>query len=290
MALSAACAAERMPAPAPAPSVQPAAVAIDAGADARAPASPRALNEIRFEPAPRAVTKQPSPHVEIQFPFAEQSIRIDKARKYKLRLKVENWPLAEGGRGVDLVLDDFGPKRIKSLDPPIELGQLVPEDAELRAGEHTLVAMAVRENGELVRPAEPTSLAPFALVHFWIGERGSSRISPSAPRLVYVRPRGTVNGEAAAERILLDFLPIGVELGRGKSSVVVRVRGADAEGTTVLDTWQPVYLLGVPSGDYRVELELVGPDGRPLEERFARAGRTITVNRDAPVSEPDGGS
>jgi hypothetical protein len=76
--------------------------------------------------------------------------------------------------------------------------------------------MAVRENGELVRPPAPTSLAPFALVHFWIGERGAARISPSAPRIVYVQPRGTLNGEAAAERILLDFLPLGVELGKAR--------------------------------------------------------------------------
>jgi hypothetical protein len=287
-ALVFACAAERVPAPTP--PVRAEVAAVDAGLDAATEAAPaRALNEIRFELAPQAIAKQPSPHVEIQFPFAEQSIRLDKARRYKLRLKVENWPLTEGGRGVDLVLDDFAPKRIRSLDPPIELGQLVPEDSELGAGEHTLVAMAVRENGELVRPPAPGSRAPFALVHFWVGERGSARISPSAPRIVYVRPRGTVNGELAAERILLDFLPIGVELGKGKTSVVVRVRGEHAAGTTVLEAWQPMHLLDVPSGDYRVELELIGADGRPLPERHARAGRTITVNRDAPESGSDGG-
>jgi hypothetical protein len=191
---------------------------------------------------------------------------------------------------VDLVLDDFRPKRVKTIDPPPELGELVPEDAELRPGEHVLLAIAVRENGELVRPAKPTSLAPFALVHFWIGERGAARISPSAPRLVYVQPRGTVNGEDAAERILLDFLPIGVELGKGKSTVVVRVRGEHGSGSTILDAWQPVHLLDVPSGDYQVELELVGPEGQPLAEPWARASRTITVNRDAPIVATDGGS
>jgi hypothetical protein len=104
-----------------------------------------------------------------------------------------------------------------------------------------------------------------------------------------VRPRGTVNGEQAAERILLDFLPLGVELGKGKSSVVVRVRGDEAAGSTVLDSWHPIHLLDLPSGDFRVELELIGADGRPLPEPHARAGRTITVNRDAPVPAGDGG-
>jgi hypothetical protein len=228
--------------------------------------------------------------VEIKFPFAEQSIPVGKAKKYKVRLKVEHWPVGDGGRGVDLVLDDFRPKRVKTLDPPPELGSLVPEDSELSSGEHVLVAMAVRENGELVRPAKPSSLAPFALVHFWIGERTTARISPSAPRLVYVQPRGTVNGEAAAERILLDFLPIGVEIGNGKSTVVARVRGQNASGTAILDAWHPMHLLDVPSGDYRVELELVGPEGQPLAEPAARTSRTITVNRDAPVPAGDGGA
>jgi hypothetical protein len=175
---------------------------------------------------------------------------------------------------------------VAAQDPPPELGQLVPEDAKLGPGEHTLVAMAVRENGELVRPQGPTSLAPFALVHFWIGERGSSRLSPSAPRLVYASPRGTINGAAEADRILIDFLPIGVELGPGKTTVVVRVTGETVSGATVLDAWRPLFMLDVPSGDYHVELQLIGADGRPLPDPRASAGRTITVNRDAPMPAP----
>ena len=270
-----------MPTASPAPPVAATAEA-DAGVPAAAPEEKR---EVRFEPVPLAVSREPSPHVEILFPFAEQSLAVAKAARYKVRLKVENWPVGEDGRGVDLVLDDFRPRRLKTLDPPIELGELVPENAELGAGEHTLVAMAVREDGAIVRPPRATSLAPFALVRFWIGQRGAGA-SPSAARLIYVRPRGTINGEAAAERVLLDFLPIGADLGRGKSSVVVRISGRFAVGSTVLESWQPLHILDLPSGDHEVTVELVGPDGRPSDDPRSRARRTITVNRDAPVAVP----
>jgi hypothetical protein len=284
-ALVASCAL-RSAEPPPRPKPEPRVVSAPPDAATIGDADAQTGTQIRFEPAPITQSKPPMPHVEIQFPIAEQAISVDKAQKYKVRLKVENWPLGRDGRGVDLVLDDFGPRRVQALDPPPELGQLVPEDAKLEPGEHTLVAMAVRENGELVRPLDRTSLAPFALVHFWIGERGSARLSPSAPRLVYVTPRGTINGAVRADRVLVDFLPIGVELGPGKTTVVVRVRGEAASGTTILDAWRPVVMLDLPSGDYDIELMLVGTDGRPLPDRRAFARRTITVNRDAPTPAP----
>lgn len=287
---AAACGAERVPVAAPPPAAEPAPLARQP-ADAAAPeaAAPAPSQRIRFEPVSAAVSRDPSPHVEILFPFAEQTLRADRAASYKIRLKVANWSVGQEGRGIDLVLDDFRPRRVSTLDAPLTLGDLVPELSELTPGQHTLVALAVRENGAIVRPPEPTSLAPFALVHFWVGERQAARSSPSAPRLVYVRPRGTVNGAAAAERILLDFLAIGVELGKGKTTIVARVSGPGASGSTILDAWQPTYLVDVPSGDFEVSLELVGPDGRPHEGPHARVSRVITVNRDAPVP-PDGGS
>jgi hypothetical protein len=286
--LLAACAPEALPAPPRAAGEAP-----RARAEPAQPSEPEAgpgvpPAAISFEPATVAPPADPAPHVEILFPFAEQSIAVDRAARTKLRLKVEHFtPGADGA--IELVLNDFRPRRLTSLERPPELAELVPENAALGPGQYTLAAIAVRADGSIVRPRKPGSLAPFAFVRFWIGERGAARGAPSAPRLVYLWPRGTFNGEAQARRVLLDFLPIGVELGPGKSSVVVHVAGEGASGSTKLESWTPLWLIGLPSGDHEIRLELVGLDGRPHGAPETRARGWITVNLDAPVAA-DGGA
>jgi hypothetical protein len=253
---------------------------LDAGADVGVVAPlPRATHEIGFEPAPVVVAKDTAAHVEIKFPFAEQSIRIDKAEKYKVRLKIENWPLAQDGRGVDLVLDDFRPYRVRSLEP-IELGKLVPEDATLRPGEHTLVAMAVRENGELVRPPAATSLAPLWCIS---GSSVAPRASRQRATSLHVQPRGTLNGEAAAGASCWIFA-VGVELAR--KTVLVRVLERQPRAR-----W--CSRRGSRASGGRAERRL-RRRARADRTRWATAETwarrpTITVNRDAPTAEPDAG-
>lgn len=242
-----------------------------------APAAPKLDIETVNEPAIK-----PLPHVEIKFPFAEQHIAPAKAARYRVRLQVKHWPLSGKKGGIELVLDRYRPRRLDTLDDPVRLGELVPADQELSAGEHVLVAIAVRADGVTVKPRPGSSLQPFAAVHFWVGPRKKPAIDIEAPALVYSEPRGTENGVQAAENTFLDFYLLGAELGPGKDSVAATLSGPGVHRKLVIRDWHARRIGGLPSGDYRFQLVLRGPDGKPIAGSRARAGRTITINRDAP--------
>jgi hypothetical protein len=285
--LAACGAAEARPPPAPvpeAPAVAPVAVPPDAGVPVAEPEA--TASELRLEPVPGRPAPDPLPVVEIAFPFAAQTIPIAKAARYVVRLKLEAWSLGKPGeRGVELALDDFRPRRAHTQDQPIRLGDLVPEDQTLEPGEHLLRAIAVHENGETVKPAAPVSRAPFALVHFWVGPKSQARVDSNRPMLFYSQPRGTYNGDAAADSALVDYYLVNAQLGEGGYSVRVRVQGEGLRAEARLRRWQPLAIPALPSGDFDTSIELLGPDGQPVQGPYTSARRTITVNRDAPVPE-----
>jgi len=253
----------------------------DGGApEAAAPAQVPLVIEKLDEPA-----VSPLPHVEIKFPFAEQHVPLTKAARYRVRLQVQHWPMSGDEGGIELVLDGFRPRLIETLERPVRLGELVPADRELSAGEHVLVAIAVRGDGVTVKPGNGSSLEPYGAVHFWVGPRGTPSIDMKAPRLVYSEPRGTYNGAHAADDVLLDFYVLGAGLGAGKGSIAATISGRGVERRIVMKDWHARRIRGLPSGDYRIELVLRGADDKPLSGPAARAERAITVNRDA----PDGG-
>lgn len=272
----------RPPPTEPAPSVAvTAAPAADAGAsDAAAPAKV----ELSIQPVEEPAIA-PAPHVEIKFPFAEQHIPLKKAARYRVRLAVDHWPAADQGGGVALALDDFRPRRLDRLDEPPRLGGLVPADRTLEAGEHVLVAIAVRGDGVTLKPGDQSSLEPFGAVHFWVGARGKPGIDMNSPMLFSLQPLGTYNGDKAADNVLLDFYLLGARLGEGKGSVEAHISGPGVERRLAVKDWHARRIRGLPSGDYRVELTLRGADGKPMTGPHTHATRTITVNRDA----PDGG-
>ncbi len=224
--------------------------------------------------------------MEIEFPIAEQRIWLQKAARFPVRLAVENWRLGKDGAAVQLSLDDHPPHLVTSLQSIPRLGELVAEDRGLDVGVHRLFAVAVRGNGETVKPAASTSRAPYATVRFHLGERGRPEVD--SPRIVYSQPRGTFNGEAAADSILVDFYLLNITLGEATWGVDVRVDGLAGSWSTRVHQWQPLWLRGLPSGDYAVSLQLVSANGATKNVPGGRVERTITVNRDAPVPEAGG--
>jgi hypothetical protein len=237
---------------------------------------------VRFELGGAASSVSQLAHVEIQSPITEQRIPLHRAARYRVRLKVGNWPLGKSGAAVQLMLDQHPPILITSLQEVIRLGQLVPEDQDLAAGPHRLFAVAVLPGGEMVKPTAARSQAPFATVSFHVGERGKP--TAEQPRLVYGQPRGTFNGDAAADLMLVDFFVLGARLGEDAFGVVISITGRQQAWSTRTRKWKPVRVSGLPSGDYQVSLQLIGPDGKRVAYEGARAETTITVNRDAPVA------
>jgi hypothetical protein len=227
-----------------------------------------------FEPWELPAASEPAPHVEILFPYLGKTVPLARAGEYEVRLRVEHW----SGR-VQLALDDWRPIVIDDPSQRIPLGSLVPADRDLAPGIHRLFAVAIDEQGRMVRPVGPRSRGPFAVVRFRIGVRAP--LPEERPFVAYSQPRGTYNGNEAADAVYLDFYLVGTDRYAG-SRVRVGVSGMGGSWADTLETWQPVYIRGLSSGDFAVELSLVDRRGEAIEEVEA-VGRTITVNRDAPL-------
>ena len=177
------------------------------------------------------------------------------------------------GEGVEISLDGGRPRRLTSGTIPLR--DLVSAGQELSPGAHFLSAAAIRSDGTIARAPKPTSLAPWALIRFWVGARGE-REDPG-PKVIVLQPQGTYNGEASANGAFVDCLPFYAAVGRD-AELRVRVRGAGRKGERVLSSWQPLALRELPSGDFTVECALVKGDAVIAQDQA-----TITVNRDAPV-------
>lgn len=236
-------------------------------------AGPRA--EVTFERLPAPVPSEPGPHVELLFPYAGRVVHEAKAHDFGVRFTVERW----GGR-VQLALDDFRPVVVEAGTRSVKLGALVPPGRTLGPGLHRLFAVAVDERGLLVRPAGPVSRGPFAVVEFRVGSR--EPLPGDRPFIAYSQPRGTYNGDRAADGVLIDYYLVGLTLAPDGNRLAVTVEGEGVQHREVLERWQPVAVRGLPSGDFTVKLEVLGPDGKGLAAVPA-VHRTITVNRDAPV-------
>jgi hypothetical protein len=189
------------------------------------------------------------PAVEIEFPIAEQWITALRAPQYKVRIKVEHWPLGKSGRGVVLVLDEFEPHRVTG--PEQRLGDL-SGGTTLSAGEHRLLAVAVDEHGASLGPAHAGARGPFGVVRFYVGQRGSGE--PEKTGLVLLAPTGKVVTDGA--RLLVDFCLFGSAPGRGLGPVRLDLNGADGEWHT--EAWAPVFLSGLGPGRYHLRAELGG--------------------------------
>jgi hypothetical protein len=168
---------------------------------------------------------------------------------------------------------------------PLRLRDLVDEDVELEHGPHQLVAMLARAHGETVKP-DAASPRPFASVRFWLATRGFVEAGGAEePILVYNLPRGTYNGEAAGQAVLLDFFLVGGTLSKHGQRVRVAITGDRTKAETTVSTFDPLLIMGLSSGDYSVRLDLVGANGRPVVGARTSAERMITVNLDAPVGK-----
>lgn len=251
--------------PPPAPIAPPARAAGSAAPPAPAPC-PAGVVEL-----PPAAAE--APWLEILSPFAEQTLARAKVGGHTLRVR------REPPGPVAVALDDHPPRHFPTLDR-VRLSELTPEGAALADGSHTLVVAAIDERGVAHRRRSGGSRAPYAAVVFHVGAR--ERSAPRAPFVVLLSPRGTYNGERAADSMLVDALVLGAE---GSPSLEVRVTGAGVDTRAPLSAHGLGVVYGLPSGDLEVEVTAAPQGAGEVTPTAAR--RTVTVNLDAPVPPPD---
>ncbi len=143
-------------------------------------------------------------------------------------------------------------------------------EVELAAqGSHVVLAFLSRSYHESVKE-------PGAWVLRELRTAGTEpSVDPSAPHLFYSRPKGAYAGPAA-ERIMVDFYLLNVELSPSGNRVRLSVEGNEF----LIDEWRPFVLEGLPDGEVTLTLELLDAEGEIVPGPFNRTTRTITVQRD----------
>lgn len=181
----------------------------------------------------------------------------------------EDRGIAVSGQGqhVHLIVDEQPYHAIYELSEPVVLEGLEP-------GRHVLSAFPSRAWHEAVKADGALAMVPFL-----VGAADEGDAEPATgvdgPVLLYSRPKGTYAG-ADADSVMVDFYLAGVEL--SPEGYTARLTVGDALSVR-LTAWVPYYLVGLPAGEHVIALELLGPDGAPVEGPLTHAERTITIER-----------
>lgn len=181
--------------------------------------------------------------------------------------------MSEDGQHVHLVVDNEPYRAVYDVTKPFSV-----DVAE--AGFHLLRAFPARQWHESVKTD-----GAFTTDWFFVPDSSAARdtaeqppFDPEAPLLTYSRPKGEYVG-SDADSILVDFYLSNVSIGPGPEAHRVRLTVDDTLSWD-MTRWVPHYLLGLPSGKHRVELQLIAPDSTVVPGRYNTTRRTVTVRRD----------
>ncbi len=225
------------------------------------------------------------PRVQIAAPSAGVSIPDEQALAYEVSLNVNPW-----GKEFHVLvgLDDFPPRSFGDPKTSLRLSELVPKTRELESGPHRLFAAVLGPEGLVLRAPAPGMAAAVTVSPFWVGVGSTQEVAEAMagfrqPQVLLLSPRGTYNGEHAADDVSLDFAVLGARLQPGALAAKAEVLVEDERHEVLLSSEVPIGIRGLPSGDHTISVSLVNAQGAGLSEPYSRAKRTITINRDAPV-------
>nr|WP_305798565.1 hypothetical protein [Synechococcus sp. CCY 9618] len=179
------------------------------------------------------------------------------AGPWELRLRVEDWPLADAGSlglGAHLVVQLDG-------DPPLPLTTTSTTMRPLEPGSHRLTVYAARPWGEVVK--SPGAQRQIRLHR--VASNPLSQPAPGSPQLIAVSPRG----EAAATPLLLDWLLLDAPLQNLRAGDASwRLRVSVNGDSFLVDHQTPLWLEGWRTGSNTIQLELLDGIGEPLNPPF----------------------
>jgi hypothetical protein len=234
---------------------------------------------LEIRPAAPPSDPTPLPSVAINAPKANESVPAGKAADYEVKLAIKDWPVAKDGPHIHVILDDKPYHAVHDPKAPVKLSE-VSGGEPIAEGEHVLIAFPSRETHISVKPAGGKK--PYSAVVFWVGKAGKPTWKPTDPTLVYSRPKGEYSG-AEAEKVVLDFYLMNVELGEGKHSVRAKVTPASGMPETItVKSWAPFELVNLPHGEAKIALELLDKDGKVVPGRFNSTERSIKMIRQPP--------
>lgn len=172
---------------------------------------------------------------------------------------------ANSGKGqhIHLIIDDN--PYIAKYEPEFE--QAVED------GEHYVLSFLSRSYHESIK----TPTAHVAMKANFQGGNITEQSDIEGPMLFYSRPKGNYIGKANTEKVMLDFYLINTTLSADGNKVKVEVNG---EKEFIVDEWKPYFLEGLPMGDNKIKLTLLGPDGNALDVPLNPVERVFTLKAD----------
>lgn len=141
---------------------------------------------------------------------------------------------------------------------------------EVENGDHNLLAFLSRSYHESIK-SDGAAVAARVTVQNGTITASEDLIEPT---IFYSRPKGTYVGDDT-KKIMVDFYPVNAEVG-GAHRIKLQVNGE----VTMLDSWKPVFLEGLPYGENTVGVALVYPDGTEVEGRQTAVLQKITLRKD----------
>jgi hypothetical protein len=210
--------------------------------------------------------------IQILSPREREALPVAAGGRSAVRVTA-SWPEGrpEGAR-LGIVLDDDRIRYFESDAVSVELEELLSSDRDLHPGAHRLAAVLLDVDGDIARG--PGGAPLVAATRFTVGDEA---MPGPALEFVYIEPQGTFNGPGAAAAARLAFVLLGAPPVGSELQATLDGEGGGVT-TGSVEAVRSYAVPEVPNGDYRVTLRLVGQGGTLL----AQAGRTITINLDAP--------
>ena len=192
------------------------------------------------------------------------------AGPWTLQLRVDDWPLADGGAlglGPHLVvqLDDAAPQRITSAEAAAAVAM-----PELRPGSHRITVYAARPWGEAVKAPG----AHLQLRLHRVSPNAAELPAPGSAQLIVASP----DGAQPAEPVLVDWLLLDAPLQHLRDDDAHwRLRVSVNGDSFLVDRQTPLWLKGFRRGGNAVQLELLDGRGDPLNPPFNSVVREVVI-------------
>jgi hypothetical protein len=209
-------------------------------------------------------------------------------------------PATGKGNHIHVILDNQPYEAYYELGQPFELRNVVAGKHTLRVfasrpwhesykndGSFQMVTFTVKGGGDATKPTTTNSGQTMANNNA-SGSSGAARegkdmpaskggdVDTAKPLLTYSRPKGEYKG-ADADPIMIDFWLTNAKLKGDGGEYQVRYIIDDGDAR-LLEKWEPIWLSGWISGKHTIHLELLGKDGKPVENGgYNTTAREIAV-------------
>jgi hypothetical protein len=196
----------------------------------------------------------------------------DEGTPLAFKFDVKNYELGAQTEGVEatgLANSDKGQHIHLIVDNGPYSAHYEPEfEKPLSDGNHVILAFLSRSWHESVK-----SPGAFLVTQYKVGEGDAPQADLKAQHLFYSRPKGTYTGKDT-KRILLDFYLFNTTLSDEGNKVIVVIND---KTKFMVPKWAPYVIEGLPMGENKITLMLVGPDGAKIPGPFNEVSRTFML-------------